>query len=74
MNNKIIGQSYPSECLRDSKTGEPIMITHTEDSEVIREMARKSAEELLELQKMSDSNSRLLWDVATITCLNAAGM
>lgn len=44
---KIVGQKYPSECLVDFKTGKPIMIEHTENSDLIREVARQSAENLI---------------------------
>jgi len=44
---KIVGQEYPAECLVDSKTGLPVMIRHTEDSDRIRQLAKASAENLL---------------------------
>lgn len=44
---KIIGKLYPASCLRDSKTGKPIMIEHTKDSDKIRKLARESSLNLL---------------------------
>lgn len=47
-NNKLkIGEYYPSEVLRDSKTGQPIMLQYTENTEEIRRMAKESGERLI---------------------------
>lgn len=45
---KIVGQKYPSSCLRDYKTGLPLMLEHTENSDAIRAEARESAKQLLD--------------------------
>jgi len=53
-----IGEYYSSEVLRDSKTGQPIMLQYTENTEEIRRVARESAERLI--KALSDPTGKTL--------------